>query len=64
MFGSAVHIINIGQSDESQVMPDVFGYWVLDAFQHQYELGLGTSPAGAYGEAEESHEYFEEIDYP
>jgi hypothetical protein len=52
MFGTAVYILNLGLSAEEAIITHVFGFWFLDAFQHQYELGLGEFQLEAYGEIE------------
>ena len=41
MFGTAVYILDLGLPEELKTMNQVFGFWVLDAFQSQYELSHG-----------------------
>ena len=32
MFGSAIYILNMGLPPQQSIMPNVFSFWVLDAF--------------------------------
>ena len=38
----------MGLPEEEVSMPSMFGFWILDAFQSQYELGLGEFQLDGY----------------
>ena len=52
MFSSALFLLQIGLPPGQEVYSSIFGFWVLDAFESQYEISLGEFPLDAYNEAE------------
>ena len=52
MFGSAFYIINLNhETSEDEIVPDLFGFWIFDAFMAVYELSLGEFMVDSYREA-------------
>ena len=41
LFGTAFFLLNLDRDEETSVIPARTGFWVTDAFQNQYELGIG-----------------------
>ena len=52
MFGSAFYIININLDAGDEIIPKLSGFWILNAFENQYELSLGEYRVEAYRELE------------
>ena len=50
MFGSTIYILNLGLPPEEAIMRSIFDFWVMDAFQSQYEMSIGEYQLDAYGE--------------
>ena len=40
MFGTAFYILNMNRT-ENELVPDISGFWAIDAFVNLYELSLG-----------------------
>ena len=57
MFGTAVFILETGLPAGQEVMSHIFGFWVLDAFESQYEISLGEFPLDAYAEADSRKQF-------
>ena len=41
LFGTAFYLMNMNRAHEESVITEITNFWVLDAFENQYELGLG-----------------------
>ena len=41
MFGSFIYIMNLGLPPKEAIMNSIFDFWILDAFQSQYEMSIG-----------------------
>ena len=50
LFGTAFFLLNLGRNEETSVIPSHTGFWVTDAFQNQYELGIGEFQNENFGE--------------
>ena len=50
MFGSSVYILNLGLPPEEKIVNSIFDFWILDAFQSQYEMSIGEYQLEAYSE--------------
>ena len=40
-FGTAYQILDFNRDESSKILPGIFNWWVLDAFEYVYELGVG-----------------------
>ena len=49
MFGSSIYFLNLGLPPGDEIMSSSMGFWVIDAFQTQYEHSLGEFSLHAYG---------------
>ena len=53
MFGSAFFILNWNRhGDDDELVPNLFGFWLLDAFMMMYELSLGEFMVDSYREVQ------------
>ena len=50
MFGSFIYIMDLGLPPEETIMNSIFDFWIMDAFQSQYEMSIGEYQLDAYGE--------------
>ena len=48
LFGTAFYLLNLSRSGDTSFVPNIFGFWVFDAFESMYELGLGEFQLDGY----------------
>lgn len=41
LFGTAFYLMNMNRNKDESVITKITEFWVIDAFENQYELGLG-----------------------
>ena len=48
LFGTAFYLLNLSRNNDTSFVPNIFGFWVFDAFESMYELGLGEFQLDGY----------------
>ena len=52
MFGSSLYILNMGLPEDESIIADVSRFWMIDAFQSQYQQSVGEYSLESYEEVE------------